>query len=207
MIEIILYINKRNERNMSLIVSIKAIADNESTFNVLCHRMAKNNASLAYKYIKNIFDSSIPSKDRCNDAIKAFFLTVRIFPLCVPGINRITRFVLRLLSPPLTMEFVESPSYFGIEERKIRYSSEDCLVYLLQDPDASNIDRFIYVLGVVLDKEELHQSLMDLLQEEEVPKEAVQNPKEFFGELIKQAQEHDLVSKAKKQALSTTHLR
>ncbi|MGB7128667.1 MAG: hypothetical protein WBD50_06235 [Candidatus Rhabdochlamydia sp.] len=94
------------------------ILNNEIKFNVLCHTMAKNNLSLACNYITDIFNGSMSHKDRCSKAIKASLLAVRGFLLCIPFVNRITQFALRILSPELT---IRSFFYFGEEELEIRY--------------------------------------------------------------------------------------
>ncbi|QZA59062.1 hypothetical protein [Candidatus Rhabdochlamydia porcellionis] len=101
------------------------VLDNEMEFNGFCHIMAKSNWSSVYNYITAIFKNSVSYKNKCNKVIKASLLTVKETPLYMPFVNRITQLVLRILSPELTGEFVESPSYFGEEELKIRCSTEN----------------------------------------------------------------------------------
>ena len=84
--------------------------------------MAKNNFSLASKYIKDIYTTSISNKYKLIDFTKACLLVLRIPLLYSPLVNRITQFFLRLLSPKLTKEFVvDSSNFFQVEEIKIRY--------------------------------------------------------------------------------------
>lgn len=108
------------------------VLNNEMEFNDFSHVMAKNNWSSAYNYITDIFNNSVSYKNTCNKVIKASLLTVRGTVLYIPVVNRITQLVLRILSPELTREFVESPSCFGEEELKIRTSTEVLLPYFPQ---------------------------------------------------------------------------
>lgn len=101
-----------------------SVLNNEMEFNGFCHVMAKSNWSSAYNYITDIFNNSVSYKDKCNKVIKASLLTVRGFLLYIPFVNRITQLALRILSPELSEEFIESPFCFGEEELKIRYSTE-----------------------------------------------------------------------------------
>lgn len=141
-----------------------SILNNEIKFNVLCHIMAKNNLSLACNYITDIFNDSISHKDRCNKTIKASLLIVRGFLLCIPFINRITQFALRILSPELT---TESFSDFGEEELEIRYSAEVLLSYCLQgsqNPDQSSkeeLDNLMKIFALFEDLEEFQEALQD----------------------------------------------
>lgn len=109
-----------------------SILNNEMEFNDFCHAMAKSNWPSAYNYITDIFNNSVGYKDKCNKVIKASLLTVRGDPLYISFVNRITQLALRVLSPEPTKEFIESPSCFGEEELKIRYSAEVFLSYFPQ---------------------------------------------------------------------------
>ena len=110
---------------------------NEIRFNMDCHKMAKENWSLAYDYVTDIFLERgyiidvfngpmsckyIDYKDIGNNIVKAYSLTVRSFLLYIPFINRITQFALRILSPKLTYECFD---LFGVKELNIRYSKKD----------------------------------------------------------------------------------
>ena len=108
-----------------------SVLNNEMEFNDFCHVMAKNNWSLAYNYMTDIFHRSVSYKDKCNKVIKASCLTLREGLLYIPLVNRITQLALRILSLELTKEFIESPSCFEEEELK-RYSTEALLRYFHQ---------------------------------------------------------------------------
>lgn len=121
------------------------IVAEEIHFHSSCRAMAKSNLSLAYKYITDIATDSITNKDRCSRIIKAVLLSVRSCLLFIPLVNRIIQLTLRLLFPKLTIEFIESVSCFGKEETKIRYTTETCSSYIIQDlkrAEAKAMDRF-----------------------------------------------------------------
>ncbi len=139
-----------------------SVLSNEIQFNVFCHVMAKNNWSLAYNYITDIFNNSVSYKDKCNKVIKASLLTVRGFLLYTPFVNRITQLALRILSPELTIK-----SFFYFEEKKedlmIRYSTEVLLSYFLQSPQAPDSlnHQLIEVFPSFKDLEGFQKALQD----------------------------------------------
>ncbi|HEV3269122.1 MAG TPA: hypothetical protein VGZ69_00525 [Candidatus Rhabdochlamydia sp.] len=167
--------------------------------------MAKNNLSLAYSYITDIFNDSISHKDKCNQIIKASLLTVRSFLLCVPFVNRITQFALRILSPELTGEV---SSYFGEEELEIRYGTEVLLsdrLQVSQSIDFLNQMRDLFAFfGGLKNLEEFQETLQDpngvfaeLSQEEKQQMQQLfavflENPEEFqkeFQDMLSQEEE------------------
>jgi len=125
--------------------------------------MAKNNFSLASKYIKDIYTTSISNKYKLIDFTKACLLVLRIPLLYSPLVNRITQFFLRLLSPKLTKEFVvDSSNFFQVEEIKIRYRVKSlvnaCIVYQTNPENKTqDIVKFIKEIRKVLDEKGLNE--------------------------------------------------
>lgn len=152
-------------------------------FNGFCHAMAKSNWSSAYNYITDIFNNSVGYKDKCNKIIKASLLTVRGFLLYIPFVNRITQLALRILSPELTREFIESPSCFGKEELKIRYSKKVLLSYFLQASQAPGSFNQLHREDEeyeILDEGELME-IFDSFESPEDFQEALQDPSGPFS--------------------------
>ena len=116
----------------SILQTMNSTVQKEIAFNSYCREMAKNNVSLACSYIKSAVigafthpvSNSITSlafKDRCMNLIKTPLLLLRSPLLCLPLANRVTQLALRLLSPKLSIDCINS--FSSNKEVNIRYSS------------------------------------------------------------------------------------